>query len=240
MLIGQENIDSPAFDYMSQIDALIDNKCDEIANRTSSYYLPFQTNLIANQTNYCSSAGLYKIMSAYCLDQNGNALPVLTVIADYDLDKVNGCWRTFNQTGQPQYLVDYGASSFALWPLPNYSIANGINLYGWAVPGKSGTDGTSIWASPTSTCPLAGSGGDWAIAYSVMSLRAMMFVGQGNVPAQTRIAQANYFQAQADAAIGRLEQQMATYSAAQQFRDIASACRRGGYTGAFGWWGGGQ
>ena len=232
----QENIDTDAFDQTSQINVQIDLVCDTIAQRTDSFYLPFQAAVVNGQTSYCPPGALYKVMAATITDQNGNVQPPLQIIADYNMDKVYSGWRQMNQFGTPSYMVMYGASSFSLYPVPNYSVANGLTIYGWAVPGSAGTGGASYWPNPTSTCPISLPNASWAVVWGVAVNRWWTFAGRKNYPQALIVARAEILQNNYDDAVARIEVAAARYSAAQQFRDASMGTNQGGGR-MFGWWG---
>jgi hypothetical protein len=143
-----------------QLNDIITNSANQVAKLLKTDYGVCPINIVANQALYLSptsvplgQAILNKKVALTIYDVNGYP-HTLNPVKPQTMDSRLPGWRSAPASALPKLYVVLGISSFALWPVPNFSATAsagpppaGMFMEGAILPGLS-------WASPTAECPL--------------------------------------------------------------------------------------
>jgi len=109
----------------------------DVAKTTFSLYRNAVTDLIAGQQEYCPPSRPFSRQTINILDGQGNVWPLNPITAaQADNKPWYHNWRSpqFQVQGIPSTYIEEGISNYVLYPVPNYSMENGVIISGyWAV-----------------------------------------------------------------------------------------------------------
>lgn len=147
---GDEQSGSP-FAWAS----LVTSAANQVARKTYCLYAAATLDLVANQSQYgapsygtMTQVELFQINAVTCLDSNSVQHTLAEATVAY-MDDAYPTWRTETASTQPRIWINLGANAFVLYNVPSYSLAAGLTMEGYAVPGKT-------WEALTAECPLPG------------------------------------------------------------------------------------
>jgi hypothetical protein len=176
--------------------------CDDICMATGCHYTDFEADLVADQSDYCPPASLYRVKALLVRDSETGDWRPLRASKVRRADKNVSAWRNAASGTIAQAFIAGPMGPVWLVPPPSADVTDGLRFEGFAKPGAAweydSDTGEALELTTDSECPIP----DWAqdaIAPGAALKRIIAY------PTQTNMLRRPMIEALYTARLGRIE-----------------------------------
>ena len=130
---------------------LVTKAANDLCRSFDLFYTSAAADVANGQAQYCSPR-IHKVKCVSVFTADGKRHTINSAVIPA-MDDWSSSWRDETAAAQPTTWIPQGLNAFVLYPVPNYSYANGIVIEGFGVP-ESVAGAVGSWAADTADCPL--------------------------------------------------------------------------------------